>query len=117
MATNSYTHKQVGRGAHLYTWTLGDDDDGEPVSVPVAADRSVQVTGTFDSATITMQGSNLESNGTWATLTQAADFSTAVSFTSAGLLQIGENTLWIRPVEASGQGSVDVTVSLLVRNG
>jgi hypothetical protein len=95
-----------------------DDSTGVPVSIPAAADRSVQCVGTFDTATISMQGSN--DGTTWFELNAIQNFTTAIASTadaSPGIQQIGENVLWIRPLEAGGAGSVAVNVYLLCRNG
>ena len=120
MAANTpvAAHSLVGRGSHLYTWDMIDDSTGAPVSVPQAADRSVQMVGTWDSATISMQGSN--DGTTWFELNAIQDFTTAISSTAdatPGIQQIGENTVWIRPLETGGAGSVAVSVYLLCRNG
>ena len=120
MAANApvATHTQVGRGVHLYTWDMIDDSTGVGVSVPGAADKSVQVVGTFNTATISMQGSN--DGTTWFELNAVQNFTTAISSTAdatPGIQQIGENTLWVRPLEAGGAGTVAVTVYLLCRNG
>lgn len=72
------------------------------------ADRSVQVTGTFGGATLSIQGSNDGSN--WVNLTDP--FNNAISLTGAGLRAIVELTRYIRPVLAGGAAS-SLTVSLL----
>jgi hypothetical protein len=95
-----------------------DDSTGVGVSIPGAVDKSVQMVGTWDGATISMQGSN--DGTTWFELNAVQNFTTAISSTAdatPGIQQIGENTLWVRPLEASGSGSVVVTVYLLCRNG
>lgn len=43
-------------GIEAWEWALGDADTGLPVGFPVFADATVAVFGTFDSATVTWQG-------------------------------------------------------------
>jgi len=51
----------------LYTWTaLASASSGDPISGPGWTDRSVQVVGLFDAATMVLQGSNDKVN--WFTL-------------------------------------------------
>ena len=117
MANVTPTHKQVGRGAHLYTWVMTNADNGLPVSVPGAADKSVQNVGTWGGATVVMQGSN--DGTTWFELNAVQNFTTAISSTAdatPGIQQIGENTVYVRPVSSGGTGT-SVTVYLLARNG
>jgi hypothetical protein len=84
--------------------------DGGPVPFPEWSDRTVQVIGTFDTATVTIQGS-LDGGTTWATLTddQGAD----LAFTAAGLEKVAQTTGLIRPLVSSAGGSTDVDVYLL----
>lgn len=72
--------------------------------------KSVQATGTFDSATLTMQGSN--DGSTWATLT--TDGSTACTFTAAGVKNVFENTRFIRPSVGTGGASTQAINVYLV---
>jgi hypothetical protein len=48
------------------SWALGNADTGIAIDMTDYADRSVQVEGTFGSATITIEGSNDGTN--WETL-------------------------------------------------
>lgn len=76
-----------------------------------ASDRSVQFVGTFDSATLVLQGSNDGTN--WVTLTDPQG--NAISKTSAGLEQIEEITRYVRPSSSGGGGSQSVSVYLLTK--
>lgn len=119
MATITPVHIQQGRGAHLFTWAMTDDDEGKPISIPAASDRSVHNVGTWGGATVVMQGSNEVTPTVWFELNAVQDFTTAISSTAdatPGIQQIGENSVWIRPVSSGGTGT-SVTVNLLVRNG
>ena len=98
----------LGRAA-LATWSaLATGDTGEPLSNPSYADRSVQVTGTFGGATITIEGSNDGTNYTTLTDTAGA----ALSFTVTGVRQILQVTRYIRPLVTGGAGVV-INVNLL----
>jgi hypothetical protein len=92
------------------SWALGNADTGVAIDRTDFADRSVQVEGTFGAATVTIQGSNDGTN--WETLRDPQGV--ALSFTSAGLKQILETTLYIRPVSSGGTGTA-LTVTLVGR--
>lgn len=87
--------------AWVATWTVSTGDDGAPVKLPQANDRSVQVTGTFATSTVVLQGSN--DGSTWVTLNNPQG--TAVSFTAAGLMAIQEHTRYMRPLVTGGTGT------------
>lgn len=79
-----------------------------------SGDRSVQVTGTFDSATVPIQGSNDGTN--YATLTDIDG--NALSFTAAGIAQVGAFTKYIRPGAVTGAGgSTSLTITMTERGG
>ncbi len=83
-------------------WTaVTEADTCVAAPYPTHADRSVQVTGTFGSATVLIQGSN-DGGSTYATLNNAAD--AALSFTSAGLEAILESTALVKPTISGGTG-------------
>lgn len=83
---------------------------GSAVEMPAWSDRSVQAVGTFDSATIVLQGSN--DGATWATLTDPQG--NAISKTSAGLEAVSELTRYIRPSTSGGGGSQDLDCYVLI---
>ncbi len=103
--------KQYGR-TNLTTWSplTSANLDGQPMSIPGASDMTVQVFGTFDSGTITIQGSNQAIPTTWATLHDVSG--TPLTFTSAGIEAIAENPLHIRPL-LSGAGSDSLSILIL----
>lgn len=92
------------------TWTweeVGENDD--PVAIGQAGrfpDKTIQVTGTFDSAVVTLEGSM--DNVTYAPLT--TDGTTAISFSAAGMKWIWENPNFIKPVVASAGASADIDI-------
>lgn len=110
----SYTATKVDENlwrAWTVAWTLTDADEGSPWKNPGLADRSVAVTGTFGGATVTLQGSNDGTN--WFTLKDPLgnNLTWTSSTATTGLKQIGEITLYLRPITAGGTGtSVVVTV-------
>ena len=96
---------------HISWSTLTEvNTSGTPISAVQFADRSVQVTGTFGATSVALQGSNELVPVTWVTLTDPKD--KALTFTTAGLEQISERTLWIRPFLTGGTG-VDLDVHLI----
>jgi hypothetical protein len=113
MATINPTVKRAPQGAGSIitsSWVLGNADTGVQIDLTDYADRSVQVEGTFGSATITIQGSNDGTN--WQTV-RGPD-SVALTFTASGLKQVLETTLYLRVISAGGTGT-SVTVTLVGR--
>lgn len=94
----------------LATWVLGAGDDGAPVRFAGAADRTVQIIGTFGGASVAMQGSLDGTN--WATLTDPQG--NAINASSAILEAVTELVRFIRPVVTGGSGT-NVTVMLFMR--
>lgn len=96
----------------IATWAvMGNADTGLPVSMGGASDRSVQVTGTFGGATVTVQGSNDGTNY----FTLADPQGNALTWTSANRLEaILELTRYIRAITSGGTGT-SVTVDLLLK--
>lgn len=107
--------------AFFVQWpNMSTGDVGQVWTSPVAADRSVQVEGTFGGATVTIQGSN-EFDLTDHQVLSSANFETLrdpasanLTFAAAGLKQVLETTLGIRPSVAAGAGS-GLNVSMCVR--
>lgn len=84
-----------------------DADTLVPIELGAYSDRSMQVGGTFDGATVTGAGSN--DGATYATLSDLQG--TALSFTAAGLKGIAEATRYFKPVITGGTAeSVDIHV-------
>jgi hypothetical protein len=98
----------------IVQWDLGADDTGLPVRYAGAADRTVQVIGTFGGATVAIQGTleNATTGQTWLPVTDAQG--NAISMTSAGLEAITELVRQIRPVVTGGTGTA-VKVLMLLR--
>lgn len=94
------------------TWALGIADTGLPVDMHRWADRTVQVSGTFGGATVTIQGSN--DKITWFTLND--NTGAALAVTTAVLKLILENPIYVRAISAGGAGSA-ITVILAGAGG
>lgn len=111
MATVAATVAERPAQSFLATWAnLASGDVGAPVDYVGHADRTVQVTGSFGGATVTLQGSLDKEN--WATLNDAQG--NPIQITEARIEAVTELVLWIRPSVAGGT-STDVTVNLLMR--
>lgn len=97
----------------LLSWTLTSaaSDVGLAYAVPAHSDKSIHVSGTFGSGTVTVQGSN-NGGSSYVGLTDPTQ--TAISITSEGIKAILENTALIRPVLTGGSGAT-VVISILCR--
>jgi hypothetical protein len=104
--------KGVVNYVNMIQWaSVANNDTGELCEIPGAADRSVQVQGTFGGATVIIQGSNDGTN--WHTLNHPQG--SPLSFAAAGLKGVVEITRFIRPSVSGGDGTTSVTVTLLAR--
>ena len=83
------------------TWTMGGADTGVPVALTDWYDRSIQISGTFGAATVTIQGSNDGTN--WSTLRDPA--SVALTFTTADIKQLLELSIYLRVITTGGTGT------------
>jgi hypothetical protein len=97
--------------SYIVTWPgLAAGDTGSAVRYSGAADRTVQIFGTFGGATVALQGSL---DGThWSPLTDAQG--TAIAATADALEIVTELVRFVRPAVTGGSG-VSVTVILLMR--
>lgn len=84
--------------------------DPEAIELVEYADRSVQVVGTFNGGTLTVEGSNDGTN--WVVLTDPQGNN--LTITAARLEQIQELTRFIRPRVSAGTG-VDLDVFFVLR--
>lgn len=87
------------------------DDTGQPLPFTLYSDRSVQVTGTFGGASVTIEGSNDGEN--WFTL--ADPQGNSLNFVTAKLEAILELVLWIRPKVTGGDGTTSINVNMCVK--
>lgn len=115
MATIAPTVTLVGNqdgSIKRFTWTpVTENDTCAAVSCPGLADKSIQVFGTFGSATVALHGSN-DGGTTFAALNIPAG--TAIGITAAGIKAVLENTEQIKPVITGGT-SQSLTIVVLAR--
>lgn len=109
MATVNPTIERLpDQDAILYTWNLTTaNPDGAPITAHEFRDRTLQVTGTFDTGTVVLEGANV---GTYTTLTDPQG--NAISKTAAAIEQVLEIPRYTRPNSSGGLGSVNVIVTL-----
>lgn len=94
----------------MASWRLTNADTGMPVTLADWADKSIQVSGTFGGATVTIEGSNDGTN-----FTPLKDPSGALlAITAPSIRQVQEFTFYLRASSAGGTGT-DVTVTLAGR--
>jgi len=105
-------HSWQGK-ATLVQWTnLGNGDTGQPFVTPYVLEKSIQVKGTFGAGgNCRIEGSNDVTSPTWAALNDS--FGTALNITAAKISLILENTNQIRPNITAGDGTTDLTVTIL----
>lgn len=103
------SQKFFGNTVVIYTWAaLANGDSGAPVQGPGWADRSFQVEGTFGSGgTVLIEGSNDGTN--YRTLNDP--FGNALSLTSAGVFELTQIALWMRPRVSAGDITTNITIS------
>ena len=117
MATIAHVSTNVSVGkfqqVHKVTWeTLTSTNAvGDSAGPEYGADRTVMIIGTFDSATVVIQGSNDGTN--WFTLNDLQ--ANAISKTAAALEGIAEFPLYVRPSTTGGSGSQDIDVIMICR--
>lgn len=92
-----------------YTGISEADASPAPFEVIEWADRSIQVSGTFNAGTLTIEGSNDGTN--WAVLTDPQGNNLAI--TAAKIEQVSEITRYVRPRVTAGTGvTLNVTIAL-----
>ncbi len=105
MATRAAKVTREGNGTVSVVWEqIEEADTAGAVFLPKAVQLSVQVIGTFDSATLAIQGSNDGTN--------FAALPTAVSLTAAGLKLIAGPFKYYKPVTSGGGATSDLDVFL-----
>lgn len=95
------------------TWSnIGNSDTPMPASAYGGyADKSFQVEGpTFGGTSVSIQGSN--DNANYHALSDPTG--TTIALTAAGLKEVLEHTLYLKPVLTGGSGS-SITATLFVR--
>ena len=118
MATKTPQVTQISLNCIQYSYTaMANGDDGAPISavnVTDFNDRSVQVSGTFGvGGNLKIEGTNETGASNYATLNNAQ--SGALDITAAGVKQVIENTLLLRPRVSAGDGTTNLNVTILLR--
>lgn len=104
------THEQ--RNVLRVSWnSVPQNEVGQQLPLAQYSDRSVQVSGTFGGATVTIEGSNDGTN--WFTL--ADPQGNNLSFVTARLEAILELVFWIRPKVTGGDGTTSINVDMCVK--
>jgi len=113
MPVVSYTVENLEGNVRVITWDgLANGDTGSPYDVTYYNDISVQVYGTFGAGgNCRIQGTNQTGTPTqWAPL--ADPQGNILDFTSAGIEQVEENVIQLRPNITAGDGTTSLTVIL-----
>lgn len=84
---------------------------GAPKQLFGSADRSVQISGTFNGATVAIHGSNDGVNY----VALRDNYGDAIAVTSAGIISVGDLSLYVKPVISGAGGSTSLTITLLTR--
>lgn len=117
MATIAHTTTEIKTfrdNSHVLEWKLltPTNNVGDAIEMPGSSDRSIQVDGTWDGATLVFEGSN--DGATWFTLTDPQG--NAISKTVDSLEMIEELTRYVRPrISVNGAGGASLNARLLVK--
>lgn len=113
MATITPTITDADGHTVIAEWAgMTPGDVGEPVRYAGAVDRTVQVFGTFGSASVALQGTLEATPANWATLNDAQG--DPIAITAAKVEAVTEMVRWVRPIVNGGTGS-SITVLLMMR--
>lgn len=100
-------HLARGKGIKALWEAIDGVDTGATVDMGGYPDRTVTVTGTMGSSTVTIQGSN--DNVVWQTLSDPTG--SPLTFTAAGVKVIAEATRYVRHSTAGGAAAdIDVII-------
>lgn len=102
------------KGVNRVVWaSLAKGATSDPAAIVGSSDMTIAVSGTFDTATATLQGSNDGTN--WFTLSDP--LGNALTFTAADMAVIFENPLYLRvTVNSAGAGTTDLKVVIVGGN-
>ena len=114
MSIISYTKEVPSDGNAKYmvvSWLgLANGDEGNPITLPQLADRSVQIEGVFDGGTVEIKGSIDGIN--YHTLSDLQG--SAISLTATRIKAISEIVRYIKPVVTGGVGT-NISTHLIMR--
>lgn len=96
------------RGVKLHKWSnITSADTAGPLSLPAFADKTFQVTGTFGTGTVGIQGSMDDT--TYAVM-HSFDATDASGIANSEPVAPVENCLYVKPVIATPDGATNLTV-------
>lgn len=102
-------------GGHVAVWEgVKAGDVCLPVQYGGAADRSVQATGIFGGATVTIEGTLETVPTTYGTLTDPQGNGLVLS--NSKIEAITEMVRHVRPTLAGGDGTTDLNIHILLRS-
>ena len=88
--------------------------DGGIISLPHYPYKTVQVSGTFNGATVHLMGCNDPGKNDWCLLEDTED-GAALSLGDDAIKTVSQNPMFIRPSMVGGDSSTDVRVILMCR--
>ena len=96
------------RGVKLHKWSnITTADTAGPLSLPAFADKTFQITGTYGTATVSLQGSM--DNATYG-VTHSFDATDITGYIGNEPVAPIENCLFMKPVIATPDGTTSLTV-------
>lgn len=113
MATAAVKARTTDGAAWVAEWNLAQGETGDSESFVWAADKTIQVFGTFGGATVVLEGSCQNTPTNWEGLTDPQGV--AISGTAAMLASITEIVAHARPRVVGGDVTTAVTCVLLMR--
>jgi len=97
---------------------LLNGDVGDDVSFPPDADITFQVFGTFGAGgSISLEGTNESTPTNRNILNDSRGGANPVTLTAAGVKQVLESVLWVRPRVTAGDGTTSLTVIMSAVGG
>ncbi len=116
MATINPTGSWIERGVHKTTWaglTASSDTVGAQNGAGLP-DKTIFITGTMNSAVVTIKGSNNTATGPYAPL--VVPQGNSIAFTATTQVEvILENPQYIKPFVSGATGGTDVDVLMISR--
>jgi hypothetical protein len=105
-------------GIYIVSWRMGLVDNvnctGDVICLPHYPYKTVQVSGTFNGATVHIMGCNDIGKNEWCLLEDTED-GAALSIADDKLKTLSQNPMFIRPEMVDGDSSTAVTVTLMCR--
>lgn len=106
--------KGIDKGDIVGYWNLAQSDTANPLIVPRYSDKSVQISGTWGGATVTLQQANYADTLTYSTAYDP--FNASITGTADTIVfTILANSYAIKPVITGGDGTTNLYVSVTGR--